>query len=438
MTVSTAPPRVAVIGMGGFARDHHRALQQLESTGECRVVGACDPQLERFGPEQEAFTARGVPVFSDYQAMLHALAGRLDVCSVPTPVPLHAAMHRACVEGGLACYLEKPPTLYHAELGEMLGVEAGAEARGRATQVGFNFIAETSRQALKSRIVSGEFGRVRRVGFVGITPRKTTYFTRSPWAGRLLLHDGRPVLDSCIGNAMAHYLHNLFFWCGQNELFSWDEAAWAEAELYRAHAIQSFDTCFVRAQTRSGVDLHVAATHAAGPGTAREREWIECDRARITYVTFDTWRIEPAAESDSGSGVVPETGPADPRDLLVENFRAYFAYLRGAADRPLTRLVDARPFVHGYNLLLLAAGHISTVADEHVSRHPDANDKNGGEYVAINGVVEACDTFAATGRFPSEQGVPWSRPGGARVTLADLPDLLARIQQMSREYEAEK
>jgi hypothetical protein len=155
--------------------------------------------------------------------MLDAECGELEVVTVPTPIPLHAPMHRACVERGLACYLEKPPTLYHAELDEMLAVEARA---ARQTQVAFNFIVEDSRQALKRRILAGEFGRVLRAGSHGHWPRPTTYFTRSAWAGRLFL-GGRPVLDSCIGNAMAHYVHSLLFWCGDSALLSWAEAALA-------------------------------------------------------------------------------------------------------------------------------------------------------------------------------------------------------------------
>jgi predicted dehydrogenase len=419
MIMTAAALRVAIIGMGGFAQAHHRALQRLEAEGECRVVCTCDPNPDAFPAQTEAWdlAGRGVRVYSDYREMLDAHAGELDLATVPTPVPLHAPMHRACVERGLGCYLEKPPTLYHAELDEMLAVEAGA---AQATQVGFLFIVENTRQELKARLLRGEFGALRRVGFVGNWPRKTTYFTRSAWAGRLLM-DGRPVLDSCIGNAMAHFLHNLHFWCGQDGLFSWKEAAEVEAELYRAHAIENFDTCFVRAQTAGGVELRVAATHAC-IGTTSHREWVECDAATITYVTGDTYQIEwknGRTESES----------ADRRDLLTENFRAYFRYLRGESGRPLTRLIDAQPFVHCCDLMLLASGGITPVSEPNVERQPSAD--GDGEYVAIEGIRNACDTFATTGVFPSRQGAPWARPGGTAV-MGDLPELLAVVQRMGQ------
>src|SRR5947209_8700164 len=113
---------VAIIGMGGFAGEHHRVFQALEREDECRLVCICDPRPDDFSEQQARlkFAARGVAVYRDYQRMLDAHSTELDMVTVPTPVPLHAPMHRAVVERGLACYLEKPPTLYYAELDEMI------------------------------------------------------------------------------------------------------------------------------------------------------------------------------------------------------------------------------------------------------------------------------------------------------------------------------
>src|SRR5262245_51931939 len=123
-----SPIRLAIIGMGGFAGDHHRVARALEAEGACRVVCTCDPQREKFAAETERweFSRRVVRVFADYREMLDACQADLDLVAVPTPVPLHAPMHRAAVERGLACYLEKPPTLDHAEMKEMLAVEERA------------------------------------------------------------------------------------------------------------------------------------------------------------------------------------------------------------------------------------------------------------------------------------------------------------------------
>src|ERR1051325_8518385 len=112
--------------MGGFAGSHHHTVARLEERGKARLVCTCDPNLAAFAKEREAwrFTARGAQVFSDYRAMLAACHPNLDLVVVPTPIQLHADMHAAAAALGLPCYLEKPPTLDHAELEQMIATDA--------------------------------------------------------------------------------------------------------------------------------------------------------------------------------------------------------------------------------------------------------------------------------------------------------------------------
>ena len=140
---------IGIIGMGGFARSHHRAILDLERKGECRLVCTCDPGIGRFADTARdmEFPARGVALFDDYIDMLDQCRDQLDIVTIPTPLPLHADMHRACVERGLAVYLEKPPTLDYVELEDMLRVEAGA---AKLTNVGFSNIIEEPRQILNA------------------------------------------------------------------------------------------------------------------------------------------------------------------------------------------------------------------------------------------------------------------------------------------------
>ena len=195
--------------MGGFAGSHHATVAKLEERGHARLVCTCDPRPEAFAGRQEAwrFPQRGIRVFADYRSMLESCHKELDLVVAPTPIHLHAEMHAAITSFGLPAYLEKPPTLDYAELDRMIA----ADARGtKSSLVGFNFIVEKSRQALKERILSGEFGAVRGGTLSALWPRPAGYFGRTSWSGRLMI-DGRIVLDSCFGNAMAHFVHNMLF-----------------------------------------------------------------------------------------------------------------------------------------------------------------------------------------------------------------------------------
>ncbi len=411
------PIRMAIIGMGGFAGEHHRSAHALETQGECRVICACDPHPDAFQTARKGweFTGRGIPVYTDYQEMLEAHHHELDMVTIPTPIALHAPMHRAVVEHGLACYLEKPPTLDYRELQAMLTIEAGAQQQ---TQVGFSFIVEAERHAMKTRILRGEFGAVKRVGFLGMAPRATTYFTRADWAGRLK-KDGRVVLDSVMGNALAHYLHNLLFWAGQDEVLAWAGVASVEAEMYRAHAIENMDTLFARGVCVNGIEVCIAATHACS-GEQFLQEWIECKQATIRHTTWEPYQI-------TWNDGRQETIPTHPHELLSANLRYYFDYLRGVHPRPLTRLADTLPFVEFYNLAYVAAQKIAHVSEEHVIRSPAGEGK--GEYVEIKGIRAACDTFLATGNFPSDQNLSWSHRGGKAFIreIERLQSVLERI-----------
>jgi hypothetical protein len=41
---------------------------------------------------------RGVKLYGGFEEMLAGLAGQADCITIPTPIHLHAPMHRACVE----------------------------------------------------------------------------------------------------------------------------------------------------------------------------------------------------------------------------------------------------------------------------------------------------------------------------------------------------
>ncbi|MBC7807205.1 MAG: Gfo/Idh/MocA family oxidoreductase [Akkermansiaceae bacterium] len=405
--------RIGIIGVGGFAANHHQSVQALEAAGECRLVCACDPNpdaLAKAGARLD-FAGRGVRIHADYREMIAAHRHELDVVTVPTPIPLHAEMHRECVENGVACYLEKPPTLDPDELERMIVAERGAEY---ATQVAFNFIVEEPRRRLKARILAGEFGQMRRVSFMGLWARPLSYFVRNGWAGRLLWDDGRLVLDSCIGNAMAHFVHNLLFWAGTGNIDAFAGLKEVEAELYRAHAVETFDTCFVRALCDGGAELRIAATHT-GARDNRHEERITCDDATVVYKTGNGYQILDREGNET------ERGENAGGVLVEENLRAYFAYVRGETRRPMTRLVDARPFVHLNALAYVAAGAVTDLGAECV-RQVAVTGAAGEveEYLVADGVRAACETFAATGVFPTGQGATWACPGARTATANDL------------------
>jgi predicted dehydrogenase len=410
------PIRIGIIGMGGFAGAHHQAIARLEDRGRAKLICTCDPNHSQFEAEQHGWrlAARGVTVFSDYRAMLETCHRQLDMVVVPTPIQLHAEMHAAAASFGLPSYLEKPPTLDYAELERMIV----ADARSRkASVVGFNFIIEKSRLSLKARLLAGEFGAIRGATLSALWPRPASYFARNNWAGRLAA-EGHLVLDSCFGNAMAHFVHNLLFWTGAPNLFSWAQIAAVRAELYRGHAIEGADTFFVETDTTEGVTMRFALSHACA-GKSAHCEMVLCDHATLRYavghhieVRWNDGRIEQV--------------PLEPFDPLYENHLDYIRYLQGEAPRPATTLADSRPFVTLNDLAYVSTGTITPIPAPMLSWVRD--EKEQKDYLQVESMIAAHENFLVRGVWPSAAG--WGRPPADVVTPADLPRFEPTVRRM--------
>jgi predicted dehydrogenase len=392
--------------MGGFAGSHHRAILRLEESGHARLVCTCDPNPDAFGVEQREWRLAGrqVRVFSDYREMLESCQGQLDLVVIPTPIQMHAEMHAAAVSLGLAVYLEKPPTLDHTELEAMIATEAKAQW---LTAVGFNFIMERPRLGLKQRLIAGEFGAVRAATLTALWPRPASYFSRNQWAGRLMIA-GRTVLDSCFGNAMAHFVHNLLFWVGSAELFSWAQPAAVRAELYRAHAIEGADTFFVEADTASGITLRFALSHACA-GTSSHCEMVLCERATLRYVVGSHFEIR------WHDGRCERT-PLGSFDALAENHLEFFRYLHGEISRPPTTLADSRAFVALNDLAHVSSHLIAPIPSHLVSTVRE--EKEQKDYLHVAGMLTTQENFLVRGIWPGASG--WEREPGEVVTAGDL------------------
>jgi predicted dehydrogenase len=414
-----APVRIGIIGMGGFAGSHHNTIARLEEHGLVRLICACDPRLPAFAAERQAWRLdeRGVRVFGGHREMLEACHRDLDYVVAPTPIHTHGEMHEAITARGLPAYIEKPPTLDHAELDRMVAADARAR---KASLVGFNFIVEKSRLALKERILAGEFGAVRGGTLCALWPRPSGYFSRNGWSGRLLL-GGRIVLDSCFGNAMSHFVHNMLFWSGGPGLHNWADVAAVRAELYRAHAIEGADTFFVEADLATGCTLRFAVSHACA-GASTSSETVICDKAVLRYAV------------GGQVGVFWKDGrteriPCGPFDGLEENHLEYGRYLRGETPRPATTLADSRPFVVLNNLAHVSTGRIHPIPAHLVSHERD--EKEQKDYVSVCGLPTVVEHFLGRGIWPGYAG--WRRDNGEVVTPADLGRFHEVVRAMGAE-----
>jgi hypothetical protein len=106
-------------------------------------------------------------------------------------------------------------------------------------------------------------------------PRDEYYYQRNQWAGRQQLEPDRPILDSPVNNAAAHYLHNMLYVLGPEMSKSALPIA-VEADLWRANTIENYDTAAIRIQLDTEADAYFYTSHATegscGPSFVYEFE----------------------------------------------------------------------------------------------------------------------------------------------------------------------
>ena len=110
------PIRIAVIGYGKIARDQH--VPSIAADPRFELAALVSPRA----PADE-----GVPVFTSHEALLEAMAGKLDAVAICTPPTVRLAVAEAAFEAKVDVLLEKPPaaTLGEIEQIERLGRDSG-------------------------------------------------------------------------------------------------------------------------------------------------------------------------------------------------------------------------------------------------------------------------------------------------------------------------
>jgi predicted dehydrogenase len=346
---------IVLIGIGGMGGVYLKALLENAAGGAFTLVGSVDPNPERC-PDRDQ-----------------------------TCLALENGSHVLC---------EKPPAATIQEVRRMI------EARDKAKKqvaVGYQWSFSEAIQKLKSDVSGGAFGRPRRLRCLYLWPRDEAYYHRSDWAGKKRDARGRWILDSPANNAMAHDLHNMFYVLGKTRETSALPVR-VEAELYRANAIDNFDTIALRCEVQGGVEVLFFASHAAG---------------RDTGPVF-------SYEFDKGTASVSGRDVAVRADFWTGESEVY-----GFPDaEPLKKMWDAiesartgRPAACGLEAALSQTLCLNGAQDSMpaIGEFPQALLKvegdPGKESVCVEGLAEAFADCYETSRLPSEAGIPWARKG---------------------------
>ncbi len=293
--------KIGVIGVGGFAATHIRSILKCEGKGLCELsaVVARQPYNVAYGEEarERELRRKGVRVYRTYEQLLEAEKGALQLVTVPLGIGLHATVSIAGLRAGYNVLCEKPAAGNSHDAQRML---AAQRETGRFVAIGYQYLLSGPIQYLKSLAISRRFGRLLRARTLVRWPRDSVYYGRNEWAGKLYV-DGKPIYDSPMQNAAAHFLQNMLYVAGESADAS---AAPVEvyAENYHANKIESADTQFARIVTAGGTTIVFVGSHALRSEAEPYSEYV-FERATLAW--------------DPGSGArfitrekAPEHGPA--------------------------------------------------------------------------------------------------------------------------------
>ena len=381
------PTSIILVGAGGYGATHGAMLLDNKAP-EVRLTAIIDPYAKS-SPIYDRFKDT-IPTYNSLEDF-YAAGQTAELVFISSPRYLHYEHCVAALKGGSHVLCEKPlvPTL-----DDLNQLDKKVTASGKTLSVGFQWCYSPVIQALKARILAGEFGRP--ICFKSLTswPRTWKYYKRNNWAGRIKTDDGHIVHDSVVSNACAHHLQNMLFLLGGTMEDSADLRD-TYVETYRANDIESFDTCALKGNA-GGAKLLFIASHATNYHRAPAM-YYELEKA---VIMVDVHEQTGTCTVHHRDGRVEDLGSVS-GDCMAAKFAYTVQAMRGERSvvcsintvRPFTAVIDAifgQVPIHAF-----PASHVVADTKEACTFVPYLH-------------VQLADCFNR-GQLPSEMGLPWAK-----------------------------
>ncbi|MFZ2055372.1 MAG: Gfo/Idh/MocA family oxidoreductase [Candidatus Aminicenantales bacterium] len=384
------PVSIVLVGIGGMGSIYLASLLQNSEGGRYRLVGTVDPNPRRC-PRWEELRASGIPVFATLEEFYSR--AQADLAIVASPIHFHSAHTCLALSRGSHVLCEKPAA---ATVQEVRRMQAAEQSAGRWVAVGYQWSFSSAIQGLKSDIRAGLFGRPRRLKCLYLWPRSEAYYRRNDWAGRLRDAEGRWILDSPANNAMAHDLHNMFYILGGKRETA-AKPVRIEAELYRAHDIENFDTAAIRCFMEAGAEVLFFVSHAAGIDTGPVFSY-EFEGGEVRAAGRDAAIIAHLAAGNKSYGI-PDIERLRKMEEAIDSVKS--------RDLPACGLEAALGQVLAVNGAQDSQPEIQNFPRKIII----ARGEPGHREISVEGLADILGECYEKNRLPSELGVPWSSRG---------------------------
>jgi len=394
---------VVLVGIGGYGARYVEALDGL--TG-ARLVAVVDPAAE-CSEHWAGLRARGIRRYESLGGFL-ADGGRADLAVISSPIAFHQEQSCLALLAGMNVLCEKPISATVQEVQRMIEAR---ELSGRFLEIGYQWSFSPAIRQLKADILSGVFGAPRLFKTHVAWPRGTAYYRRNDWSGRIANNAGKPIYDSPVNNATAHYLHNMLF-LGGGSMEGAAHPLFLEAECYRGNEIENFDTACCRIATDEVPEILFFTSHC-----------VERNVGPFFELRFEHGTVRYSA--GGGIEAVLEAGRrisyGDPEEDPMGKLRLCLERCRPGRAQPSLCGAEAA------SALTVCVGGIQRVPVHYLPPRDLVRRRNNRSaddvLIYLPGLVEAFQRAFDEERLLSELGVSWAEPAD-RVELESSLSLM--------------
>ncbi len=380
-----------MVGIGGYGFYYLQQLFDHFSDEEVEISGVVDPFAMNSGHYRE-IKSRRIPVCNTLMDF-YIKGGRADLVVISSPMQYHIEQSCIALINGGHVLCDKPLCPVIQDIDELL---LARKTSGRWVRVGYQWSYSRAIRDLKRDILAGLYGEPKRMKSLCFWPRGKDYYERNKWAGKVKDEDEQWVLDSPLGNAMAHFIHNLFYLLGR-EMDVSDQPAEIRSECYRTYPIQNYDTGVFRAYTTRGVEILFYGSHA----TASEKGPMFNLEFNDATVTFGEKQDRIIAITKKG--LRKDYGSPEDDDQFLKLHEAIRA------------VREERPVICGPEAATAQVLCINGVQDsvKEVTSFPaDRIGKDEKkERLWVNGLDEELYACYRENKLPSEANLHWAAPG---------------------------
>jgi len=144
-------PKIVLVGVGKFGKNHLRVLKELEKDGLCTLYGVVDKRVEILESVRRDYNVAATSNLAEF------LKSDIDAVDIVTPADTHFEVCQECLAAGKHVFVEKPLATKYAEarkLGQF------AADKDRILMVGLIYRYNPAVKKIKELIDLGKLGKI--------------------------------------------------------------------------------------------------------------------------------------------------------------------------------------------------------------------------------------------------------------------------------------